>query len=95
MNTNSTFSALSGVKSPYPSVGREDNTLDRGHPVEEWCDAELPAVGSFYDYDKHPVLMLYDLCRGDPALVDEIRGTGSESLVRPEPAAAPNVVVLP
>ena len=95
MNTNSTFPALSGVNGTYPSVGREDNILDLGYPVEEWCDGELPAAGSFYDYDKHPVLMLYDLCGGDPALVDEIRGTESGPLVPPEPAASSNIVDPP
>ena len=45
------------------------------YAVEKCCGSEAQAADCFYNYSESPYLELYDLCGGDPGLVDKIRGS--------------------
>ena len=92
-----TFSAPSAaIETPYPTAGTGTNPLfesivggsqiqDPSFHLEEWSGAQPQAEELF--------LSLYDLCHGDTALLDAIRGPEHTLPLAPTPV--PNPVVGP
>lgn len=100
-----TFSAsYSAIETPYPTAGTGANPLfesivggghvrDPSFPLEEWPGAQPHAkefaINPFPDADLF--LSLYDLCHGDIALLDAIRGPERTPPLAPTPPPIPAV----
>jgi len=89
---------FSAIATPYTTAGPgadplferivvEDQLLDPSSSLEQWSGAPLQAAehatNLFYDEE---YLLLYDLCRGDIALLDSIRDRERPPSVAPTPA---------
>jgi len=96
---------FSAIATPYTTAGPgadplferivvEDQLLDPPSSLKQWSGAPSQAAehatNPFYDEE---YLLLYDLCRGDIALLDTIRDPESTSPVAPKLATNPRIPV--
>jgi hypothetical protein len=101
-NSMATFAAPSSVITPSanPSLERivvRGQILDSSFPLEGWCGAQPQGGDTVADpfSDCGLYLSMYDLCRGDNALLDAIRGPAPAPPMPPLPIVTQKPVVPP